>query len=151
MDEFDNIVNEIADAWGIRRHLVLDKLRHRKAHGCLSYIIKEYYPHLMMVMMKEAECKRDDIIQEAEVVASLYPTDKVLYVILRDILDKLNLIMRKKPSRSKPKSEGISTTKRLFGFDFTEEDELNFKRIREEAPAFWKKMEKTGRPMTREY
>lgn len=93
------------------------------AHKIACYIVKEGFPHLCNDFTYNAIITRNTLYIRADNISERIKTDKDMRDIVNNIRTELGL-MPIKVEEPKEVRKVVSHTKQLFGFDYTEEENL---------------------------
>lgn len=139
MDELEKIISIATKHFGVRK---FDIIRNKKHSACairsvVCFIIKNGYTHLMNAMAERCEMPLSSIYHASISGAERLEKDGRMRSIACNIIKELgadNLPPFKK--LCKPKSNKISATKRLFGFDWNNYEKYMFACAKESAEAY---------------
>lgn len=145
MEELNEIISAISSHTDAPRwDILLGKSHHTAtAHQFLCHVVVNCYPHLMRKLSEASGKKTEGIRVAASSVDSRMQRDRDLKLIMNRVRRSLSLPIIK--VRHKEDSAQISDTKRLFGFDYTDEDIVRRHNAIRSANQFMRKYCSVGR------
>lgn len=140
MNELDNIISLVAKRMEASESAILTSHspKARKSRSFVCHIIREGFPHLMTQFGRRTNENIKELYLAADRAEKQIKENRDSLIAMNHIRSALSLPVIKGKFH-------ISSTKRMFGFDYTEEEELEYQRILDEAPAFWERMSRIGK------
>lgn len=122
MEELDGIIAAISEHTDVPKRGILlgNTPQSATAHGYLCHIAVNCYPYLLNRLSSGSGRNTPALRLSAKSMGRLIETDKEVKLIMNRIRRALSLPTIK--VRHKPGGTHISDTKRLFGFDYTDEE-----------------------------
>lgn len=130
---------------------ILSGLKHSDvcAKKIFYYIVRTHYPHLINALPVVTECaSAHNIYIYAKYIRKEMESDLHINKMVKAIQKKLNITKIKSANAENKEKKIIppSTTKRLFGFDYTEEEDMMYDIAIHNSAIFWReKMLSVGR------
>lgn len=142
--EFENLLNAVSESFGVNKSEILKKYSESgiKARQFMCHLIYHGLTHLRRPLLEKAAISRTAFYYGADLAdQAIYDSNEDL-CIMNEIRVKVGLPRLKRAVCHKAR---ISNTKNLFGFDYTELDELRFRNACRGAMEYMRNLCKIGR------
>lgn len=142
--EFENLLNAVSESFGVKKSEILRKYSESglKARSFMCHAIYHGLTHLRRPLLEKTSISRFAFYKDVDLAdKAIYESNEDLCV-MNEIRVKVGLPRLKRAVSHKAR---ISNTKNLFGFDYTELDELRFRNACRGAMEYMRKLCSIGR------
>lgn len=146
--ELEDIISSVTTHMDVTKYDLINGHTHAdaRARGCICHIIKDGFIHLKKEFLEHFGMTRAAFTRSVISIENMIEYDREIRSRLNRVRADFALPVIKDDCLGEVVEEGISATKRMFGFDYTEIERLRFKRFADESDAFWDKLTSYGRP-----